>query len=267
MKTSNTSAAEQAEASNETLQRLNDLKNYKLFTKDGDIGIVHDFLFDDEVWAIRYLVVDTGHWLPGRKVLLTPGVLQEKYPGKGSYTTSLNRDQVRHSPDIDTEKPVSRQHEIELHSHYGWPYYWTAAGAGIGMMAPPFPAPPVSDPTPQPSAAESKNPHLRSFLEIHGYGLEATDGDIGVVDDLIVDEQLWIIRYLVVAMHKWLPGRKVLIAPRWLAGPINWQTNKVKVFMTQDSVRNSPEFDPSVPISREYESKLHEHYRQPAYWS
>lgn len=241
------------------LRSLKDFEGYKISAKDGAIGKIHDWFFDDEFWIVRYFVVDTGGWLPGRKVLLTPGVLLDADSENRSFSVGLDRKQVEESPDIDTDKPVSRQREIELHSHYEWPFYWSPGETWpmpITQMQPP----------PSPSAYAG-DPHLRNIRDVVGYRIEASDGEIGFVDDFIADDETWAIRYLVISTHKWIPGRKVLISPQWLVGPISWSTQTVKVFMTKESIRHSPEFDPHAPVNRGYETELFDYYGRPAYWT
>ncbi len=244
-----------------SVRALNDLTGYKIIAEDGDIGKVHDFFFDDELWLIRYLVVDIGHWLPGRKVLLSPSVVREMDFENKNFTVALTRHQVESSPDIDTDKPVSRQREIELQQHYNWPAFWTAEGTWPSIT----PLVPIPEPE-QPPSAEQGDPHLRSLQELIGYRVESTDGEIGFVDDFLADDQTWTLRYLVVSAHKWIPGRKVLIAPQWLVGPISWETQTVKLFMTRESVQHSPEYDPQAQLNRGYETRLYEHYDRPKYW-
>jgi uncharacterized protein YrrD len=253
---------EPVSATLQTLRSLKDLEGYKIAEKDGHIGKVHDFFFDDEFWVVRYLVVDTGSWLPGRKVLLSPGVLLTPDWNAREFTVALTRDQVKNSPDIDTDKPVSRQREMELRTYYGWPFYWTGGGA----WPEPIPLMPPLEPPP-PKTREEGDPHLRSVREMIGYNIEADDGEIGFVDDFIAEEETWVIRYLVVSTHKWLPGRKVLVAPHWIAGRISWAKQTVKLNMSRASVKNSPEFDPSAPVNREYETRLYDYYGRPKYWT
>jgi len=243
------------------MRSLKDLKGYAISAKDGNIGHIHDFFFDDELWIVRYVIVDTGQWLPSRKVLLAPSVLLDPKWRERSFSVALTREQVKTSPEIDTAKPVSRQHEIELHSHYGWAHYW----AGVGGVVP---IPPVPPPPSRPAADKmSGDPHLRSVREITGYGIEAIDRDIGKVNDVIVDDETWLVRYLVVATHKWLPGRKVLISPQWVVGPVSWSARQVKIIMSRESIKNSPEYNPAAPVNREYEARLYDYYGRPQYWS
>jgi hypothetical protein len=250
-----------AEASEgEMLRSLKDFRGYRIHATDGNIGKVHDFFFDDEFWILRYVVVDTGHWLPGRKVLLTPGVLADPDWRQRAFNVALTREQVRSSPDVDTDRPVSRQHEIHLHEHYGWPFYWAPSGDLVGPI---MPAPAVEQSPP----TQPGDPHLRSVREIIGYDVEADDGEIGCVDDFIAGCENWTVRYLVVAIRKWLPGRKVLISPQWLVGPISWAGRTVKIILSRESIRNSPNYDATAPVNREYEGQLHDFYGRPRYWS
>ena len=243
------------------MRSLKDLTGYKIHETDGHIGKVHDFFFDDEFWILRYVVVDTGHWLPGRKVLLTPGVLLDADWRERAFNVAMTREQIRSSPDVDTDRPVSRQHEISLHQHYGWPFYWAPSGDLLGPVVPP---PSLSEP---PSTESKGDPHLRSVRDLLGYDVQASDGGIGRVDDFIADTDNWTIRYLVVAIHKWLPGRKVLVSPQWLVGPISWATRSVKIIMTRESIKNGPEYDAAAPVNREYEGRLHNFYGRPRYWT
>lgn len=245
------------------LRSLKDLEGYKVSAQDGNIGKVYDFLFDNELWILRYVVVDTGNWLPGRKVLLTPGVLLNLNWRDRTVSVALTRQQIESSPDIDTDRPVERQREMELHSHYGWPVYWAGADA-VGTMTP---ITPMTLPPPTPSPEPKADPHLHSVRAVTGYAVEATDGDIGKVLDFIADAEAWTVRYLVIATHQWLPGREVLISPQWLVGPISWSEQKVKVIMSRESIKNSPEYDPRTPVNREYEGRLYDFYGRPNYWS
>jgi hypothetical protein len=239
------------------LRPVSSLHRYTLDATDGEIGSVHDGFIDDEFWILRYLVIDVGSWLFGRKVLLTPGVLGTPDWEQHRLPVKLTRSQVQESPDIDSDKPVSRQHEIELFGHYGWSYYWGVPPDGPVLT----PLPPATEK----KSARPGDPHLRSVRELHGYHIQASDGEIGHVDDFIVNDESWEIHYMVVATRNWLPGRKVLISPHWLVGRISWSERSVHVIMSCESVRNSPGYDPSRPLTPLYRKALHEHYRRKGY--
>lgn len=247
------------------LRSLNALKGYHIAATDGEVGKVHDFFFDDEFWIVRYLVVDTGHWLPGRKVLLTPGVLHRPEWRGLVVRVNLTREQVQDSPDIDTDKPVSRQQELELHRHYGWPYYWPYPGIMPGFVAP-VPPPDAEEGRGSAEGKDKRDPHLRSVREVTGYHVQASDGEIGHVEDFIADDESWTVRYLVVATRNWLPGRSVLVSPYWVASAISWAERKVNIIMTRENIRNSPLFDPAGLVNREYETRLYDYYGRPGYW-
>jgi hypothetical protein len=214
------------------------------------VGTLHDLLFDDESWAVRYMVVDTGGWLDGRRVLLAPSVVEQReWPGRRLWT-ELTQQQVKGAPPVDTDLPVSRQNEIALADHYAWGYYW-----GI---------PPAC-----PKQADG-DPHLRSARAVIGYHIRASDGEIGHVEDLILDDEaaegaLWELRYLVVDTRNWLPGRKVLIAPLW-ANQVSYKEKEVSLELSREQVKKSPEYAPDAPINREYEEVLFDYYGQPKYW-
>jgi hypothetical protein len=245
------------------LRSVKGLHGYSVHAKDGDMGKVYDFYFHDDTWIIRYVVVDTGHWLPGRKVLLSWSALgQPDWPAL-KFPVTLTREQVRNSPDIDTDRPVSRQQEVDLHNYYGWPMYWMDPGAGawpgVAPMAPIYPPPGEAGPE------DKGDPHLRSARQVTGYHIHATDGELGHVDDFIVEDTRWVIRYMVVHTGHWLPARKVLISPQWLEG-FSHQDRRANVKLTRERISNCPEFHPAAGVNREYEERLYDYYGRPAYW-
>jgi len=251
------------------LRSLKVLQGYTVRATDADIGQVHDFYFHDGTWLIRYLVVDTGHWLPGRKVLIPPGALRKPSWTAFAFPVALTRGQVEKSPDIDTDKPVSRQQELDLHNHFGWPAYWLDPGLGPGLSPLPAMVPTALIPESTESAAtatEAKaGSHLRSVREVMGYHIHACDGQMGHVEDFIAEDALWAIRYLVVDTRNWLPGKQVLISPQWLR-EIAYGERRVEVSLTLEDIRKCPEFHPATPVNREYEARLYDYYGRPGYW-
>jgi len=241
---------------------------------DGEIGSVSDLLFDDESWSVRWLVVDAGSWLFGRKVLLPSSHLREAKAGMTAIPVDLTRDQVKGSPEIDTEQPVSRQMETSMYGYYGWAPYWPAGGAPIlplryagAGLASPLPgadplmgAQPGTGPAAQAPEAQAPagDPHLRSFNAVSGYYIQGTDEDIGHVDDVLVDAQGWTIRYIIVDTGNWWPGKQVLVAPSWVEG-IDWGAETVRVARTRQEIKDAPEYDPGRPLDRGYEGRLHTH--------
>ncbi len=245
---------------------------------DGTIGTADDFYFDDAQWYARYVVVDTGGWLSGRKVLITPYAVGAYDPARRELAVSLTREQVANSPDIDTDKPVSRQYEARLHDYYGWSPYW---GEGLIPGIPPLtpeagPAyvgdPVASQVSPaQVEEARSRiekepgDPHLRSARSVIGHYIKAADGDIGHVEDFLIDGDNWAIRYMVVDTRNWLPGKKVLVSPQWIES-VNWFEKNVQVDLSRDQIKASPEYDPSQQIERGYENRLFGFYGRAPYW-
>jgi hypothetical protein len=250
----------------DVLRSTKELRGYTLRATDGDIGQVYEFYFDDLTWVIRYLVVDTGSWLLGRKVLLSPGSLGQPDWETEALPVGLTKEQVEFSPDIRTDEPVSRQMEVDLHTYYGWTPYWRGAMPPFGLGAAAAAEMIAHSPEERDAGKEEKrDPHLRSTREVIGYRIQARDGEIGHVEDLVVDDETWAIRYLVVDTRNWLPGRMVLVAPAW-AQQVNWIERKVHVDLGRETIEKSPEFDPSAPVNREYEVQLYDYYGRPVYW-
>jgi hypothetical protein len=226
------------------LLSVKSLVGHKIGATDGTIGKLEGFLFYDSSWFIRYLVVDTGSWLPGRKVLISPVSLAQPGTDGKTLPVNLTREQVRSSPDIDTDKPISRQAEVELHKHYDWPPYWTGSGFAAPVMGPSR-----EEREQAAMAAEERvGPLLRSTQEVIGYHIHATDGDIGHAGDFILDDESWAIRHLVVDTGNWLHGRSVLICPQRIE-KINWSDSKIWIGLLKDQIKDSPRYDPSVPVN------------------
>ena len=251
------------------LRSMHDLENYAIGASDGEVGHVTDIYFDDQAWVIRYLVVDTGSWLISRKVLISPYAVQEADWERKRLPVRLTREQVKGSPDVDTQKPVSRQHEMDYADYYNYPYYWGGEGFwGDGMY---FPVAPIPSEDAKVHAraerARHKNddPHLRSCRAVMGHQIHATDGDIGHVQGMLVDEETWAIRYLVVNTSDWWLGNQVLIPPEWIA-EISWAEFKVSINLTRKTIKNSPRYESSEALNREQEMALHRHYDRPTYW-
>jgi uncharacterized protein YrrD len=226
------------------------LKGYALHARDGDIGKLEEIYFDDKRWVVRYFVVRTGSWLLGRHVLIVPSVITGVDEEQECLQVDLAKEQIKHAPPVDTVLPVSRHYEKEYYRYYGWEPYWNDF----------WPSPYVM-PSPEGEPEAPEHPHLRSSHEIRGYAIHARDGDIGYVDDFIVEDPGWLVRYLVVDTGKWLPGKRVLIAPTWI-GQVDWSRQEVTVEQDRDAIEAAPPYDPAQVISHEYQVALYEHYGQ-----
>ncbi|HKW97789.1 MAG TPA: PRC-barrel domain-containing protein [Bryobacteraceae bacterium] len=251
------------------LHPINRLHGYVIEATDGEVGKVDEFYFDDTRWAVRYVVVDTGTWLSGKRSLLPPGALSKPDLTRRVLPVSLTRSQVEESPDIDTDKPITRRHEEELRRHFGWSTYWYADPM---LGDPSFPSGPLGM-SPAVTAGMARDPqedgqgdpHLESARDIIGYAIEAVGGEIGHVEDLVVDDQNWVVRYVVASTREWLPGKRVLIAPEWVE-KLDWDKARVDVALHREFVQGSPSYDASVPITREDEARLYAHYGKKGYW-
>ena len=263
------------------LHSVKEMEGYAVGATDGAIGHVKDFYLDDEAWVIRYLVVATGGWLSNRKVLVSPIAIGTPNREQRLLPASISQEQVRKSPDIDTDKPVSRQHEMTYLGYYGYPYYWGGAGYWGGGMYPSLLMPGYGglggsyansgegqrEMAQRESARrEQEDPHLRSCNAVIGYHIHASDGEIGHVAGMLIDEQTWAVRYLVVDTSNWWLGHQVLIAPQWIES-VNWLDETVAVSMTRQAVKDAPAYDPKAALNRVEEDRLYRHYGQTDYWT
>ena len=250
------------------LRNLDDLHDFALHATDGLIGHVKDCYFDDHAWVVRFLVVETGNWLSSRKVLVSPISLGTPDWTSKELPVSITRDQVRNSPDIDTAQPVTRQHVSELLAYYAYPFYWNSVGIWEGGSVPnpsPMEMPefspahsvilPVRDDADPfadilQDASVPRHPidsHLRSSKDLEGYRIHATDGEIGHVEGLLVDEKTWAIRYIVANTSNWWIGYQVLIPPGSIKG-LSWYDGTVTLEQTMQQVRDAPQYHPDIPF-------------------
>ena len=251
-------------------RNLKELTGYHIGATDGEVGKVTDFLFDNTSWTIRYLVVETGNWLSGRKVLLSPQALQGTDHEKKIFKVNLTIDQVKHSPHIDTENAVSRQQEEELHQHYPWTGYWShdkwPGGIGtVGMMTPVITEPLAdavhhamhkddqqntgSDVEQKPGATDER--HLFTTSNVKGYTLSASNGDAGNIDGFIIDDSSWKIDSLIVDTGHWLPGKKVILSPERIKG-LEWLTSCASADVSIDEIRHFPVYHADKLISENH---------------
>jgi hypothetical protein len=244
------------------LRSMKSMEDYTIGAIDGIVGQVKDFYFDDESWVIRYLVVAAGEGPSRRKVLISPIAIGRPNWAEKILPVSLTRNQVINSPDIDTDKPVSRQHEMGYLGYYGYGNYWGGGGLwGAGLYPDLLQAGLQSNDV----RPHQDDLHLRSGDAVMRYYVHANDGDMGHVAGLLIDESSWAIRYLIVDTSNWWLGHQVLIAPQWI-DQVSWAESTVSVGMTRQSIKDSPAYDPDAALDREQEAGIHSHYGRAGYW-
>lgn len=242
------------------LRSSDELRRMAIEATDGHIGHIDEFYFDDDTWTIRYLVVRTGSWLSGRHVLLTPAVVTGADWTSHRLSVSLTMAQVRGSPDVSADRPVSRLQELEYLKYYDQPPYWML-GAEVGGSAI------AIDAAMRAAAAEAEATgagpptHLRSSREVLGYHIEASDGSIGHLRAYLIDDDSWRVRYLVVDTSPWWFGKDVVISPQWVS-KVSWGGRCLHVDQTRDAIRESPACSPRAPMTKAFAASLDEHFRR-----
>ena len=247
-----------------TLKSIKEMQGFELGARDGKIGRCNDFLFDDQSWVVRYIVGDTRKWLPGRKVLISPISIGTAEESTQILNVDLTKDQIKHSPSLETDAPVSRQYESIFNRYHEWGNYWEGP---LTWGHHPYPRllQRAENLHTEVATVEEEN-RLRSTHEVLSYSIEATDTNIGNIEDFIVDKETWIIRYLIVDTSNWLPGsKKVIISPEWVER-VEWADGSAVVTVSSEKIKNSPEYDPNVTLDRDYETALYNHYGLPYYW-
>jgi uncharacterized protein YrrD len=227
------------------LQSIKQLYGETLRASDGEIGHVKNFYFDDHNWAVRYVIVDTGAWLSGRLVLISPRAFGSLQQDGKVLLVNLTREQIENSPSIESHKPVSRQYEEEYYRYYRWPTYWlgdamwSLSNCPV-ILPPPYPSP--SKPATEGGGPHnSDDPHLRSTQVVSGYHIQANDGMIGHVTDFMMDDNSWAIRHLVVETGHWFSGKEIVISPNHI-DCISYEESKVYVNVTKKAIRQAPEY-------------------------
>lgn len=241
---------------------------FRIKAIDGLAGKVEDFYFDDETWGLRYLVARIGGRIRGREVLVSPPGFNGTPDWKRrTFPLTISREKVRNSPDVDRDQPVSRQKELELLSYYGSPIYWQYYSSQTLPpipVTPPIPEDAFEEMSEQVAAGGAKGQergdvHLRSFSEVEGYALQASDGRVGALRDLLVDFGAWGIRYLAADINSWMPGGHILIDHE-LIGGVSWAQRQISVELSVEQVKNAPPYEPGAPVDEEYEKKLLDYY-------
>ncbi len=248
------------------------LKGFAIEAGDGRIGTVSDFLFDDATWTIRWMVVDTGGWLTGRKILVHPSAVGQPDYRREEVPVRLTKLQVKHSPSILSDEPVSQQMETDLFGYYGWDPLWGGGnyfgaypyGMGVGSASMPLSADADVLEASRASSDGNGDPHLRSVTAVTGYHIQAKDGPIGHIENMLVDDASWGIGYLVIDTRNWWPGQHVLMSPHAVRA-ISWSDRDVTLDVTRDQVKGSPAWNPAEVIERTYQERLHGYYGWPGY--
>ena len=238
------------------------LKGYKLNGIDGEIGSVKEFFFDDKFWTVRYLVASAGNWFTNREVLISPYFIQSVDTEEKLVNINLTKQQIYDSPEWESDKPVSRQYEESYATYYGTPNYCngTMIWGTYDVL--------VRDSANWKIKEIEKNswdPNLRSTKDVSGHNFQATDGEIGHVDDFFIDDDNWTIRYVVLDTNNWFTSRKTLISTQWI-DHISWDEKKVFVKLSRDTINNVPAYDSQRELTRDYENQLHNHYNREGYW-
>jgi uncharacterized protein YrrD len=249
------------------LSKVKTLTGYQLDSLDGEIGKVKEFYFDDRHWTIRYLIASTGNWFTGRVALISPYALVAVNKEEKNIAIDLTKQQIKDSPFLDSDKPVSRQFEESYYGYYGYPTYW---GGPYSWGAYPYfihnrerrDREPWREITP---AGKGWDHHLRSTHAVTGYYIHATDGEIGHVEDFIIDDETWAIRYVIVNTSNWWAGKKILVSPLWIKD-VSWDDKTVFVNLSREAIKQSPEYTEECLLTRDYEIGLHAHYNRKGYW-
>jgi hypothetical protein len=239
------------------------LMGYRIEAADGTVGTVSNFLFDDQTWKVRWLVVDTGTWLTTRLVLVHPSAIGRVDYLERVIPVTLTKERIKDSPDMLLDRPVSRQNEFNLYDYYDWDPLW-----GRSYFGPNAPPPAGAEHAVAEAGVlsnlEGNDPHLRSLSAVTGYDIQASDGAIGHLENALLEDDGWDIRYLIVDTRNWWAGQHVLVSPHAVLG-ISWSEQLIYLNVSREQVKASPPWAPLDLIDEGYEKRLHHHYDWPGY--
>jgi sporulation protein YlmC with PRC-barrel domain len=219
-------------------RRASAFKGYTIEASDGKVGSVTDLLFDDRSWTLRWLVINTGSWLSGRKVLIHPRTLEPADIAERAFPVKLTQREVQDSPDLASDAPVTMQMDKALNTYYGYPGSWSGGGYGDGYAGSSGNVSWTNSPSSD-AAEPDGDPHLRSLNEVTGYRIHALDGDIGHLDDLLLDNETWAVEYVVIDTKNWGFGKHVLVSPAEIS-EIDWGARDIHVDLTCYKIKSSP---------------------------
>lgn len=237
---------------------LKKILEYKVLTNDKTEGDIQDFLFDEKRWTIRYMKADFGNFFSPEKVLIPKEFLEAPDWQNRFFPIKMSNDEIDKCPNLDDHQPVSRKYEEMLFEHYDLKPYWYSAYT-VPIASSFYPPRPLKVPSAE--IDENKlDTILRSFEEVKGYHIQAVDGKIGHIEDIIVDDDDWQIVYVAIDTSNWLPwSKKVLIAIDWME-TISYEKREVKINLHTESIKNAPEYDESQTIDESFEKTLYDFY-------
>jgi len=235
------------------LRPIRELGTYRLHATDGDIGHLEQFYFDDRDWKIRYFVLDIGTWLHGKKVLMSPSAILGVDAISKTISAAFTKQQVQESDDVGTHKPEGLRLPHDYALYLGWPYYLGPVPGGTHD--------PEEARTLERSFRHAYDEHLRSSKKVSRYHVMAVDGEIGQIEDGIVDDQTWTIQYLVSTIRNWRSAKKVLVPTERVLWVSAAESN-VYVSLTRNSIATAPRFNPEKPLTRDLEFAIDDHYRE-----
>ncbi len=239
------------------LRTARTLKNYKLECIDGELGKAKEFHFDTQCWIVRYLIAETGSWLAGRKILISPHAMDSIRREDQHIFIDLNKNQIKDAPLLYNNHPISREFEEENCRYYDWPIYWHSQSFGEQQ--------PRLRNRNYDQWNECKHDNivcdirLRSTLEINDFHIQTLDNDIGHIEDFIIDDAAWVIRYLIVSIRSGWPEYRVLIPPQWI-NRISDTEGKVFVSFNRESFDQMQEYTEESLLNLNYETELCSNY-------
>jgi sporulation protein YlmC with PRC-barrel domain len=245
------------------LTNVMEMLGYAVRATDEEVGEISDFYIDQSEWSVQYVVVDTADWMPTHGVLIPPSEVSSVDWEEEAIELRLSSRDVEEAPEVTSDLPVSLQAEMDLEQYSIWEPEEDETDDDTPLVEPL---------TATPGGIEGEidseprgRPLLRSADELVGYDVSSSDGEVGPLRDCIIDLDGWLIRYFIVETGSEFRQKKVLVPPDWVT-EVEWADLAIRLSVSGQDIKESPEYDTEVPLTREYETKLHRHYDRPGYW-
>lgn len=222
---------------------LETLRGYHLKATDGVFGRIRDILFEEGPWTGRWIVADTGDWLFGRKVLLSPVSFFTPVEDEKTVPLRLSRKEIEAAPSLDEDAPISRTYEKTFYDHYMWPYYWMGEGMWGNVTHPAYLFPTknqVSEKLDTRTPEEKQDPPLRSGHELTKYRLMSGEDVLGYVEDVLLDPETWEVKYFQCDTRKWFHGKTLHVSPEKVTD-VDWHHHRLSVDFTQEELLKASE--------------------------
>lgn len=261
---------------------LKQLTDFELYSVDGKAGRINDTLFDRKDWSLKY-IVDKSSKLLSREIAVSYEAIAEINWQARKVYLRYSQEQIRQSPSVKAKKSLNdppkafRRQPVQVF-HYDWvmnreetynnEFTGTQEEAGSAVISD------SGDYTNHSGTGGARyvvqdeeygTPVLQSTDKAIGLKISTKTGDLGVVEDFIVDDSNWLIQFMIIATQKNLRGKRILVAPEAISW-INWKQKHITVDLDKEKLAGCPNFNLLFPLVNDSKKMLYEQYECLQFW-